>query len=86
MSAMSESEEEISDKNKEISQLIKNKSIEVSHEIASGKNPKRKEFKQVLFEKKKTNFITCIKCEELITHRKSSGTAPIGSQKLKIEN
>jgi hypothetical protein len=86
MSAVSESEE-INDKNKEeISQLIKNKSIEVSYEIVSGKNPKWKEFKRVLFEKKKTNFITCIECEKLITHKKSSGTAPIVSGKCKIKN
>jgi hypothetical protein len=54
--------------------------------MASGKNQKWKEFKRVLFEKKKTNFITCIKCEELITHKKFSGTAPIVSHKCKIEN
>ena len=69
----------------EIIELIKNESQEIRREMASGKNPKWKQFNRVLYLNQKTDFIECIKCKKILTHKKSSGTNVILYHKCKID-
>jgi hypothetical protein len=69
----------------EMTQLIKNESQEMRREIASGKNPKWKQFNRILYLNQKTDFIECIKCKIILTHKKSSGTNVIIYHKCKID-
>jgi hypothetical protein len=78
MSQTSLTEPKKSDKTKtEILELIKSNSNDISYEIVLGKNPKLKEFERTLFNKQKTDLISCINCREVFTHTKTSGTGTI---------
>jgi hypothetical protein len=77
---------EASDKSKdEIIELIKNESQDISREIASGKNPKWKQFNRILHLNRKTDFIECINCKEVLTHKKLSRTSVLTAHKYKIQ-
>jgi hypothetical protein len=72
MSQTSLTEPEKSDKTKtEILELIKSNSNDISYEKVLGKNPKWKEFERILFNKQKTDFISCINCKEVFTYTKT---------------
>ncbi len=87
MSNLSETKVELSEINKSgIIELIKSKSSDISFEITSGKNQKWKDFRRVLLKGEKTDFIRCIKCEEVLTHKKTFGTSTILLHKCKIDN
>jgi hypothetical protein len=69
-----------------IIELIKSKSSDISFEYTSGKNQKWKDFRRVLLKGEETDFIRCIKCEEVLTHKKTFGTSAILLHKCKIDN
>jgi hypothetical protein len=78
MSNSSETKVELSEINKSgIIELSRRKSSDISFEIMSGKNQKGKDFRKVLLKEEKTDFIRCIKCEEVLTHKNTFGTSTI---------
>jgi hypothetical protein len=83
MSDLSVIEPEKIEKTK-IIELIKSESQDISYEVVSGKNPKWKEFNRILNKQQKTDFIICLKCKDVLTHKKFTETTPIASHKCKI--